>query len=171
MDVTRFNNNIILKYKDFDIAEMIRKSIVAFEREIEEKRINVELKFEYNSVFVNADFDSIKRVITNLLDNAVKFTDEDGEIIITLESEKQEVKVSVYNSGCGVSKEDIPYIFNRFYKVDKSRSVNKSGTGIGLFIVNDILTRHGKNIILESEENKFAKFVFKLNSSKTGINS
>lgn len=171
LDVTRFNNNFSLKYKDFDIAEMIRQSIVAFENELEEKRINVELNFEYNSVFVNADFDSIKRVITNLIDNAVKFTDEDGEIIITIESEKQEVKVSVYNSGCGVSKDDIPYIFNRFYKVDKSRSVNKGGTGIGLFIVKDILTRHGKNIILESEENKFAKFIFRLNSSKISINS
>ncbi len=167
LDVTRMNNGSFqLKKKDFDITEMIRLSVISLDGRLEAKKINVELNFEYDSMYVNADYDSIKRVMTNLLDNAVKFTNEGGEIIINAEYKKQETIISVFNSGIGISNEDKPYIFKRFYKADKSRSTNKDGTGIGLFLVKDILMRHGKDIRLESEEGKFAKFIFSLDTAK-----
>jgi len=126
LDITRLkNNNSVFEYKDFDIAEMIRLSIISLGKKIEEKNIDVELDFENTSMFVNADFDSIKRVVTNLLDNAVKFTDENGKIIITAEKKRQETKIKVYNTGTGIAEEDKHYIFKRFYKADKSRSKNK----------------------------------------------
>ena len=117
-------------------------------------------------MFVNADRDSIKRVITNLLDNAVKFTNENGKIVITAEKNRQETKVSVYNTGAGIPEEDKRYIFKRFYKADKSRSINKEGTGIGLFIAKDILVKHGKDIFVESKEGEYACFIFSLNNGK-----
>lgn len=167
LDVTRMKNGGAgMKIKSFDLAEMIRLTVISLDNKIEEKRINLELKFEYASMYVNADADSIKRVVTNLLDNAVKFTNEGGTIIVSAEQKKNETLVSVYNTGIGISKEDKPYIFKRFYKADKSRSMNKEGTGIGLFLVKDILMRHGKDIIVESEEGKYAKFIFSLDTAK-----
>ncbi len=79
---------------------------------------------------------------------------------------KQETKIKLYNTGDGISKEDMQYIFKRFYKADKSRSKNKDGTGIGLFIAKDILLKHGKNITVQSKEGEYALFEFSLNSAK-----
>jgi len=168
LDITRHKNmSSDFKMKDFDIAEMIRMSVIGLESKIEAKKIDVELDFEYDSVVVNANYDSIKRVITNLLDNAVKFTYDGGKIIISAEKKKQEIVIGVYNTGVGISEKDKPYIFKRFYKADKSRSENREGNGIGLFFVNDIINRHGKSISVESEEGKYAKFTFSLNCGKS----
>lgn len=168
LDITRLQNNSApLEYKDFDIAEMIRLSIISLGQKIEEKNIDVELNFENSSMFVSADHDSIKRVVTNLLDNAVKFTDLNGKIIISVEKNRQETNVKIYNTGAGISENDKMYIFKRFYKADKSRSINKEGTGIGLFIVKDILVKHGKNIRVESKEGEYAEFIFTLDNGKT----
>lgn len=167
LDVTRLqNNNAVLEYRDFDIAEMIRLSVISMGQKIEEKNIDVELNFENNQVFVNADYDSIKRVVTNLLDNAVKFTNENGKIIISAERKRQEICVKVYNTGVGISEEDKMYIFKRFYKADKSRSINKEGTGIGLFIARDIMLKHGKDLKVESKEGEYACFTFSLCNGK-----
>ena len=168
LDVTRVSNSgSELEYKDFDIAEMIRLSVISLGPKIENKNIDVELNFEHNSMYVNADRDSIKRVITNLLDNAVKFTNQDGKIIISIQKSRQETEIKVYNTGQGIAKADIPYIFKRFYKADKSRSINKEGTGIGLFIAKDIIKKHGKDITVESTEGEYACFTFRLNNAKT----
>lgn len=167
LDVTRLKGkDTPLKMKDFDIAEMIRVSVIGISSKIEEKDIDIVLNFEQDNMAVFADFDAIKRVITNLLDNAVKFTDQGGKISVSLEKKKHETIISVYNTGVGISEKDIPYIFDRFYKADKSRSINKSGTGVGLFLVKDILTRHEKEIIIQSREGEFAKFTFFLDNAK-----
>ena len=167
LDVARLKGkDTPLKMKNFDIAEMIRVSVIGISGKIEEKDIDIVLNFEQDNMTICADFDSIKRVITNLLDNAVKFTDYGGKISVDLVKKKHETVISVYNTGIGISENDIPYIFDRFYKADKSRSINKSGTGVGLFLVKDILTRHGKEITLESREGEFAKFTFSLDNAK-----
>lgn len=168
LDVTRLqNNNASLEYRDFDIAEMIRLSVISLGQKIEEKNIDVELNFENASMYVNADRDSIKRVVTNLLDNAVKFTEAEGKIVITAEKNRQETTVKIYNTGAGIAEDDKLYIFKRFYKADKSRSVNKEGTGIGLFIAKEILVKHGKNIRVESKEGEYAEFIFTLDNGKS----
>ena len=167
LDITRLQNDKdSLEFKDFDIAEMIRLSLISISDRLEEKNIEVDLEFESSDMFVNADFDSIKRVITNLLDNAVKFTNENGKIIVSAETKHKETFIKIYNTGVGISEEDRPYIFKRFYKADKSRSINKEGTGIGLFIVQDIITKHGKKITLDSKEGEYACFTFNLTTGK-----
>lgn len=167
LDITRLQSDkMVLNKIDFDINEMIRIVIIGLESKIESKQINVNLNLENKSCFVNADRDCIMRVVTNIMDNAVKFTDEGGEISATVNEYPHEVSVSIKNTGCGISKEQQSMIFKRFYKVDKSRSQNREGTGIGLYLVKNILNAHGKDIALESIEGEYAEFTFRLDKGK-----
>jgi len=108
------------------------------------------------------DVDAIYRVIYNLVDNAIKFTPQNGKIEVCSTVNDGKINLSVYNTGMGISKEDAAHIFERFYKADKSRGINKRGTGIGLFLVKNIIKEHGEDIILTSKEGEFAKFTFTL---------
>lgn len=163
LDITRLQSDkMTLNKVDFDINELIRIVIIGLESKLEGKDINVKLDIENESCYVNADRDCIMRVITNLMDNAVKFTNEGGEISIIVSEFKHDVNISIRNTGCGISKEQQSMIFKRFYKADKSRSQNKEGTGIGLYLVKNILSAHGKDIKLDSVENEYARFSFDL---------
>lgn len=167
LDISRMQSDkMVMKKSHFDINEAIRLTIIGLERRLEEKRIQVVLNFQTDSCYVFADSDSIKRVLTNLLDNAVKFTNQGGEITVTVKPHMQEVAVSVRNTGCGIPKEQQQMIFERLYKVDQSRSMNKEGTGIGLYLVKSIIRAHGKTITVNSEEGKFAEFTFTLDRGK-----
>ncbi len=167
LNLTRLETgNQALEPTNFDINETIRRTLVGLESRIEEKNININLNMGAEHLLVKADMNSIRQVLTNLIENAIKFTNQGGEIRISTEALRHEVKVSVYNTGCGIAAEDIKMIFERFYKADKSRSQNREGTGIGLYIVKDILSRHGKSITAESREGEYAEFVFKLDKGK-----
>ncbi len=167
LDITRIEGeNKPLEMINFDINESIRRILFGFEKQITEKYISVELIFETDACFVRADRDLITRVITNLAENAIKFTENGGTIRISTAAHQQEIVVSVYNTGCGISENDKEFIFERFYKADKSRSLNREGTGIGLYIVKDIINRHGKNISVKSVENEYAQFTFWLDRGK-----
>ncbi len=168
LDIARLKNgNLSLEMTVFDINEVIRRILINFEAKIAAKGINVNIEFETQNCSVRADCDSIKRVLTNLLDNAIKFTNDGGDISIRVYSHRQEVSVAVRNTGCGIAENELKFIFDRFYKVDRSRSVNREGTGIGLYIVKDILKQHGKSIKVTSRENEFAEFEFSLDKAKT----
>ncbi len=167
LDLTRLQTgNQSLEITNFDINETIRRTLVGFENKIEEKNISVVLDTEDEHLIVKADMNSIRQVMTNLIENAIKFTDRGGTIRISAKALKHEAQISVYNTGCGISQEDIKMIFERFYKADKSRSQNREGTGIGLYIVKDILNRHGKNITVDSTEGEYAEFSFILDKGK-----
>lgn len=167
LDITRLQSDKnTLTMTDFDINELIRISIIGMESKIEEKRINVDLDLEFEKCFVRADRDSITRIITNLLDNAVKFTNDDGHIYICVKTLQKDIRISFKNSGKGIAPEQLPMIFNRFYKTDKSRSENREGTGIGLYLVKNILNAHGRNITVQSVEGEYAEFVFSLAKGK-----
>lgn len=148
--------------KPFDIVNTTGKALFAFEDRINAKQINLDVDFCDDSVIVNGDEDAIYRVIYNLLDNAVKFTNPSGNIKISIQTVDNKAKVLVRNTGIGISKTDAAHIFERFYKVDKSRSINRRGTGIGLYLVKNIIKEHGEDVILTSKEGEFAQFVFTL---------
>ncbi|MBR5011244.1 MAG: HAMP domain-containing histidine kinase, partial [Clostridia bacterium] len=148
--------------KPFDIVNTTGKALFAFEDRINAKQINLDVDFCDESVIVNGDEDAIYRVIYNLLDNAVKFTNPSGNIKISIQTVDNKAKVLVRNTGIGISKTDAAHIFERFYKVDKSRSINRRGTGIGLYLVKNIIKEHGEDVILTSKEGEFAQFVFTL---------
>ncbi len=167
LDITRnADGRQAIEISDFDINQMIRRVLFSFENRIREKEILAEVVFESENCFVKADKDAITRVMTNLIENAIKFTDHNGTLRISTAVCQQEVFVSVYNTGCGIPDADKKLIFERFYKVDKSRSVNREGTGIGLYIVREILNRHEKSISVKSTVGEYAEFVFSLDKGK-----
>ncbi len=163
LDVSRLESDEIrLEPSNFDINELIRLSIISFENRFNEKNITVNAVFEKDGEVVFAEKDSIKRVITNLIDNAIKFSYENGIVDISTKQKGNKVIVSVKNTGEGISLAEQKTIFERFYKLDKSRSQNKTGVGLGLHIVKRIISKHGEKIWINSEEGKFAEFVFTL---------
>ncbi len=168
LDVTRSESGSHpLELSNFDINETIRRMMVNFESKISEKEIFVDINFDAEQCCVRADLGEIKRVLTNLIENAIKFTNTQGIIKISVRSKQQDAEISVYNTGCGIAENDRKLIFERFYKADKSRSLNREGTGIGLYIVKEIINRHGKNIEVKSQENEYAEFIFTLDKVKS----
>ena len=159
------NRKIELEMKNFDINRLIETVLMGFEKRIDEKNIKVSVVFSEEECVVLADRDAMRRVITNLLDNAVKFTQTGKNIVITVSDEDKDIGVSIKNFGKEIPLEEQSLIFERFYKQDKSRSENKEGTGIGLYIVKNIINRHGKTISVKSE-NGFTEFKFSLPKGK-----
>ena len=112
---------------------------------------------------VLADRDAIYQIFYNICHNAVKFSREGGALSIRIRADRdRKVVVSVYNEGSGIPKADLPYVFDRFYKSDKSRGLDKSGVGLGLFIAKTIIQAHGEQIRVESEEGEWCEFLFTL---------
>ena len=135
--------------KPFDLAELIRLTIIQFENRIDEKNLDVSVDFTSEHVNVIADRDAISRVVTNLMDNAVKFSDPAARLDIKVFTKGGKAYTAVSNEGFGIDPEDLPHVFDRFYKTDKSRN-DKKGTGLGLYLVQNLLAIHGQNIVVNS---------------------
>ncbi|MBQ8141370.1 MAG: HAMP domain-containing histidine kinase [Clostridia bacterium] len=150
-------------FAEFDICEMGRQIIISFEQKIEEKRLEVEFDCDEDNIPVIADRDSIYQILYNLCDNAVKFSANGGIFRISIKRIKnKKALISVYNEGQGISPADLPYVFERFYKSDKSRGLNKTGVGLGLYISKTIIDAHNEKIWVESEFEKNCCFSFTL---------
>lgn len=163
LDLSRLEAGTLkLSCKKFDINELIRVTILRFESQINEKRLDVDIEFDKENEFVFADKDAISQVMTNLFDNAIKFNIDNGYIKIRVKPVGSKIEVSVENSGIGIEKEEIGSIFERFYKSDKSRSYDKNGMGLGLYMVKNLIANHGEKIIAESEKDRWTRFVFTL---------
>ena len=139
-----------LDMKSFDITELVRLTIIRFENAIEDKRLDLSVEFESEHMLVLADKDSISRVVTNLMDNAIKFSDPASHMSIRLFKKAGKAYVAIQNEGMGIDPEDIGFIWDRFYKTDRSRSEDKRGTGLGLYMVKNLLSAHGENIVVQS---------------------
>lgn len=150
---------------DFDVCEMARQILISFEQKINAKGLDVSFELEEDRMIANADSDAIYQVLYNLCDNAVKFASEKGRLSIRVSRIKgKRLQVDVYNEGSGIADGDINYVFERFYKSDKSRGLNKSGAGLGLFISKTIMDAHGQRIWVESEYGKNCCFSFTLDA-------
>ena len=124
----------------FDLCEMSRQILFSFEKKIDKKQLNIEFDFDEENLTAIADEDAIYQVLYNLCDNAVKFSKQEGTLRLSVKKVKnRKLLVSVYNDGQGISPEDISHIFERFYKSDKSRGLDKSGVGLGLYISKTII--------------------------------
>ena len=145
----------------FDIVKVARNIVVSQEQRISEKNIDVR-GLENDGITVNADYDLIYQVIFNLIDNAIKFTNENGVIEFIVTQEGGRVSFAVRNTGSYIEKADLKYVFDRFYKTDKSRSVNKNGTGLGLYISKTIIDIHGGKISADSRAGEYTQFCFSL---------
>ncbi len=146
----------------FDITNTVFTALLSFEQKIEEKRIEILGMEDLHPMHIKADQDLIHQVVYNLLENAVKFTNEEGYIKIKIRQRANDIYVSICNSGMGIPSTDINHIFDRFYKTDKSRSQDKTGVGLGLYIVKTIITLHGGKIEARSCEGSYCEFEFHL---------
>lgn len=167
IDLNQFGHHgIRLDIADFDINTMIRTTILTFEGKCTEKGVTFDLVLTGSELFVRGDMTKIQQVIYNLIDNAVKFSNNDSSIKIETSIRNEKVFVSVKDSGIGIPKDSIPKIWERFYKSDLSRGKDKRGTGLGLSIVKEIIQAHGENINVISTEGVGTEFIFTLPLSK-----
>ena len=149
------------KKRRFDLCEAVGQVLISFERRVNSKRIHMDVQMPDRSLWVKADPDSITQVVYNLADNAIKFCDEGGRLSIWLKPEGGKARVVIQNTGETVPAEDLPLLFDRFHKADKSRSVDREGVGLGLYIVKTILNSHGEDITVTSQDG-VTTFVFTL---------
>lgn len=156
-----------LSKSNFDVVEVVLSTIFAFEQQLNEKSVDIR-GLDSDKVTIHGDSDLIHQVIYNLIENAVKFVDEGGYIEFSFGEDEDNVYISIKNSGTGIEREDIPRIFDRFYKTDKSRSQDKSGVGLGLFLVRSIIKLHGGDIIVESVVGEFCEFTISIPNKNPG---
>lgn len=135
--------------KPFDLAELIRLTIIKFESAIDEKNLEVDVDFPAEHINVIADKDSISRVVTNLMDNAIKFSEPSSQLSVKVFLKGGKAYTAITNDGFGIDSEDLAHVFDRFFKTDKSRN-DKKGTGLGLYLVKNILSLHGEKIVVNS---------------------
>ncbi len=146
----------------FDICEMARVILISFEQKIDKKKLDVEVEMDEENIFAWADHDAIYQILYNICDNAVKFSREGGKYRIKITVHDKKIFVSVYNHGEGIKPEDLPHVFERFYKGDKSRGLDKSGTGLGLYIARSIIDAHNEEIWVKSKYGEYCEFIFTL---------
>ena len=147
----------------FDICEMARLILISFEQQIEDKSLEVEFACDEDRMQVYADHDAIYQIFYNICHNAVKFSRRGGLLRLRITAEKEKkLLISVYNEGEGIPAEDQIHVFERFYKSDKSRGLDRSGVGLGLYIAKTIITAHGEKIGVISEPGKNCEFYFTL---------
>jgi signal transduction histidine kinase len=154
--------------KPFDVCELGRMILISFEQKIESKGLDVEFECDEDNMFVLADRDAVHQILYNICDNAVKFASEGGKLRMSFAwsggelSRHRKAVVTVFNEGRGIPPEDIPFVFERFYKSDKSRGLDKSGVGLGMFIAKTIIEAHGETISVDSEYGQNCVFTFTL---------
>jgi len=157
----------------FDICEMAREIIIFSEQRLEAKKLDVQFDADRDNMFVGGDREAIHQVLSNICDNAIKFSREHGQYIVSIKDSGTKTVISVYNEGDGIPEEDLPYVFDRFYKGDKSRGLDKTGVGLGLYISRTIIEAHREKIRVESEYGKWCRFTFtlpKVNPPKNNLN-
>ena len=138
----------------FDLTECAGQVLISFEQKITAKKLDVQVDIPENPVYIQACQDQITQVIYNLLDNAVKFCPEGGTLELCIKEAGTKAYVSVANDGDVIPAEELPLVFDRFHKMDKSRSQNRDSWGLGLHIVKTIIGFHGENISVTSRDNK-----------------
>ena len=161
LDLSRIDNGELrLKPARYDLTEQVCTVLLSFEKRIEEKDIQVEGLEDCPRVEVNADFDLLGQVIYNLMDNAVKFIDAGGTLSVHIERRDGRVYCAIRNTGGGIPAQEMPHIFERFYKSDRSRSLDKNGVGLGLYIVKTVINLHHGEIMVRSAEGGYTEFEF-----------
>lgn len=150
------SDNLKLNKQQVNLNDLIDRTVSGFQTEISNKNINLEVTGP--SVDLYADQDRIRQVVVNLVSNAIKYSGEHSKISLQLFETKDAVGFTIEDNGPGIKKEELPFIFERFYRADKSRNRSTGGSGIGLTIVKSIVEAHGGKVVVESEVNIGSKF-------------
>jgi len=145
----------------FELDECVGQVLITFEQKINEKDLAVTVDFPEHTVYTRADRDAITQVVYNLVDNAVKFCPQGGNLTLGIKEGGNKAYVTVGNDGQTIPPEELPLVFDRFHKLDKSRAENRDGWGLGLYIVKTLICRHGEDISVTSQNDK-TEFTFTL---------
>ena len=149
------------KRKKFDLSELLLQTLLSFESRVKAKNLDVDPQLPEDPIIVFAERDSITQVLYNLTDNAVKFAAVGGTIKIRLYKRDGKAYVSIKDRGETIPQDDLPFIFDRFHKSDRSRSLDKDGVGLGLYLVKRIINSHDEDIAVTSRDG-VTEFVFTL---------
>ncbi|MFZ4590906.1 MAG: sensor histidine kinase [Ignavibacteria bacterium] len=163
INISRLETGMKLNKGHFSINSLISETVIELSGIVNKKNIKLSFINETdNEVMVFADYERIKQVLINLIDNSSKYTPEEGSITIKTKEGNKCVLVTVEDTGLGIPKDDLPRIFERFYRVDKTRSRDMGGSGLGLSIVKHILELHNSQIKADSKINEGTRFEFNL---------
>ena len=149
-----------LNKTEFDVSELIQNLLKNFETDFANKGIKISLQGQIEKI--TADKDKISQVLINLVSNAFKYTPQGGTVEVKTTGSSNETEIRIRDTGMGIPHEDLPHIFERFYRADKSRNRMTGGSGIGLAIVKSIVDAHKGNIMVQSEINKGSEFIVTL---------
>lgn len=158
--------SVRLDISTFDLNSIIRHTVETFEGTCKKKGIKFNITYANSVQNVTADKGRIQQVIYNLIDNAIKFSKENSYIYITVKEKGEKAQISIKDTGCGIAKEDIDKIWDRFYKSDSSRGRDKKGSGLGLSITKEVIQAHGENIDVVSTVGVGTEFIFTLELAK-----
>ena len=156
----------MLNIQDFDINQTIKSTAASFEGTCTTRQILLELILSGQTLYAHADLEQIQQVLYNLLSNAIKFSPDHSTITIETTEKNGKIFVSVKDHGIGIPKSSINKIWERFYKIDRSRGKDQKGTGLGLAIVKEIISAHGQHINVISTEGVGTEFIFTLEQAK-----
>ena len=162
LTLSKMENTKDINIQKFDLSKEIQMSVAVFESMIYEKKIKLKTNINKDIEF-NGDKDDIKHIISIILDNAIKHTKENGEIIVNALKEKNEIKIEIKNQGEPIPEEEQEKIFERFYRVDKARSRSEKRYGLGLSIAKGIVDKYNGEIKASSKDG-FTTFTVKLNT-------
>ena len=160
--MSRLENSALPFFEQVDFNKIIQDVEVKLHPTAERKNLNIHLNLDAHLPLLLADENELWRLMANLYENALHYTPEHGTITLTSHFTEKNVVVEVQDTGIGIGKDDIPHIFDRFYRADPARSLEGGGTGLGLAIVKHILDGHNSKAEVESTPGKGSTFSFKL---------
>lgn len=161
-------NKIELHLTNFDIVELVQEIFDSLEVNASEKGINLRFAKEFDKVFVQADKGKIEQVITNLVRNSIAYGHEGGETVARFYTMDDIITIEVSDNGPGIDEEELPRLFERFYRVEKSRNRHEGGSGLGLAIAKHIIESHGQTISVRSTPGVGSTFTFSLDKGRSG---
>ena len=151
----------------FSLGELVQDVVQKIRLVAEKKQIRLQANFRADLPFVSADIQLIERVLENLIENSIRHTEEGGAITVALIPGNEKIRAQVMDTGCGIPPEDLPYIFDRFYRVGKRHEARTTGAGLGLAIAKRILELHGSSIEAQSTIDVGTTFIFHLPAAKS----
>lgn len=163
LDLARMESGHLRLYKEkFEMSQLIERMLAKFAQRAKENEVELVMEMSHPSIELVADEDRLEQVLTNLIDNAIRHTPVKGKVTIACTNYDEAVECAVIDTGVGIPEEDIPYIFERFYKADKARTRGTSGTGLGLAIVKNIIDTHEGMIYVKRGKDEGTIFTFVL---------
>jgi two-component system, OmpR family, phosphate regulon sensor histidine kinase PhoR len=151
-----------LNIQDFDLYELIKEVIMMLNKKAKSKDVRLEHEFNREELYIQGDHDRLKQVFINIITNAILYTPPNGYVKVSLYDYEKTVKVHIKDTGVGIKQEEIPRIFERFYRVDRARSRDSGGTGLGLAIVKHLVEAHHGNISVKSAPGEGSEFIIEL---------